>query len=453
VETWGGTAWFIEADIKGCFDNIDHEVLLQVIRRDIHDGRLVTLIGGLLRAGYMEDWRYGETLSGTPQGGIISPLLANIYLNELDRFLEDTLIPAYTRGDRRRKNPVYDRLYRLIKAAKGREDFEEVKRLRREQRKLMSVAPSDPGYRRLRYVRYADDFLLGFIGPKKEAEEIRQRLGEFLEQQLRLTLSSEKTLITHATDDKANFLGYEIKVTREGTLISKNGKRATNGRIALLMPQEVARKYRRRYSKRGKTTARAELLAESDYTILQRYQGVLQGVYNYFCLATNVSRRMATIKWVLETSLTKTLASKFGCRVSTIYRRYRVSVLEHRMLRVILRRADKEPLVATFGGFALERNPEGMGMRDFSFNAAWFKPGDKRSEVVQRLRADRCELCEAEGSVEVHHIRKLADIDRAGRRPKADWEKIMAARRRKTLVVCKSCHDDIHAGRYDGPAL
>jgi len=174
---------------------------------------------------------------------------------------------------------------------------------------------------------------------------------------------------------------------------------------------------------------------------------------HYFCLATNVSRRMATIKWVLETSLTKTLASKFGCRVSTLYRRYRVSVLEHRMLRVILRRADKEPLVATFGGFALERNPEGMGMRDFAFNAAWFKPGDKRSEVVQRLRADRCELCEAEGSVEVHHIRKLADIDRAGRRPKADWEKIMAARRRKTLVVCKSCHDDIHAGRYDGPAL
>jgi group II intron reverse transcriptase/maturase len=206
-KVWKGTVWFIEGDIKGCFDNIDHAVLLEIIQRDIHDGRLVKLIDGLLKAGYMKDWRYYDTLSGTPQGGIISPILANIYLNELDRFVEDTLIPAYERGERRRSNPEYYGLCNRIAAARKREDFEEVNRLKRERRKLTSQDPLDPDYRRLRYVRYADDFLLGFIGPKNEAEKVRERLDEFLEQRLKLTLSKEKTLITHAADDKAKFLG------------------------------------------------------------------------------------------------------------------------------------------------------------------------------------------------------------------------------------------------------
>src|SRR6202011_926685 len=88
------------SSVTFCFDNVAHSILLSILRRDIHDGQLVTLIDGLLRAGYMEDWRYYDSLSGTPQGGIISPLLFNIYLNELDRFVEDTLIPTYTKGKR-----------------------------------------------------------------------------------------------------------------------------------------------------------------------------------------------------------------------------------------------------------------------------------------------------------------------------------------------------------------
>lgn len=157
LNTWPGTVWFIEGDIKGCFDNIDHEILLEIIRRDIHDGRLEKLIKDLLEAGYMEDWRYHDTLSGTPQGGIASPLLANIYLNELDRYVEDTLIPAYTKGERRKANPAYIRFYRLIREAKERQAFIEVKRLKQQRRTLMSVAPVDVDYRRLRYIRYADD--------------------------------------------------------------------------------------------------------------------------------------------------------------------------------------------------------------------------------------------------------------------------------------------------------
>src|SRR5262249_801316 len=196
-----------------------------------------------------------------------------------------------------------------------------------------------------------------------------------------------------------------------GSLISENGKRATNGRIALLMPQKVVRKYRDRYSSKGKIIHRNSLLFDTDYTILQRYQGVLRGIYNYYCMAVNVSRRMNRIGWILSTSLTKTLACKFRCRVSQIYRKYRAVVLDRKMLRVVIERPGKEALVATFGGFPFERIPDGLGAKDFRFETAWYTPGDERTEVVQRLLAGKCELCDAEKvPVTVHHIRKLADI-------------------------------------------
>ena len=454
-DSWTATVWFIEGDIKGCFDNIDHAVLLEIIRRDIHDGRLLSLIDEMLRAGYLEDWRYYDTLSGTPQGGIISPLLANIYLNELDRFVEDTLLPAYTRGKQHTHNPEYHRIASQLGKARRREnpDIDRIRSLKRELRKLPSKDPCDSDYRRLRYVRYADDFLLGFAGPKEEAAEIRDRVGEFLAQKLRLTLSTEKTLITHASDEKARFLGYEITTTRKGCLLDERGRRTTNGRISLLMPQKVVRKYRDRLSDGGKVIHRAELLQDTDYTILERYQGVLRGLYNYYCMATNVSRRMGKLKWILESSLTKTLAHKLKISVTQVYEKYRALLLDTKVLRVVVNRPGREPLISLFGGISFERKPEGMGTIDLDTTRAWFKPGGKRSEVVQRLVAARCELCGTEGPLQAHHIRKLADIDRPGRRPKATWEKIMAARKRKTLMVCEKCHQDIHAGQHDGSAL
>jgi group II intron reverse transcriptase/maturase len=458
-EHWTGTVWFIEGDIKGCFDNIDHTVLLEIIRRDIHDGRIVRLIEGLLKAGYMKDWRHYDTLSGTPQGGIISPLLANIYLNELDRFVEDTLIPAYTKGVRRKFNKLYNGYSSRIRHAKERGDLETATRLKQERRQMSSVDPLDPDFRRLKYTRYADDFLLGFVGPKKEAEEIRQRIGEFLEQKLKLTLSLEKTLITHAVDEKAKFLGYEITVSRANNLVSENGKRATNGKIALLMPRNVVQKYRDLYSVKGKIHHRTELLADTDYTILQRYQAVLRGLYNFYCMAVNVSKRMNFIQWVLETSLTKTLAHKHQCSVNQIYAKYRKILPdfgdgESRVLAVVIKRPDKDPLVAVFGGIPFKRNPQGMGVTDFQFREAWHAGSNERSEVVQRLLAGKCELCDAEDvPLAVHHVRKLADIDRPGRRPKNDWERLMSARNRKTLVVCQPCHHKIHSGQYDGPRI
>jgi group II intron reverse transcriptase/maturase len=451
---WKGTVWFIEGDIKGCFDNIDHEVLLRIIRRDIHDGRLTQLIDNLLRAGYMKEWRYGRTTSGAPQGGIISPLLSNIYLNELDRFIEDTLGPLYNRGDLRTLSPTYNHICRLIAQAKADEDRVEVKRLKAERRKVKCAEPCEEGYRRLRHVRYADDFLLGFIGPANEAREIRDRLGEFLERELKLTLSIEKTFITHAADNRAKFLGHEVKVIRCGDLIAGNGRRAANGGVMLLMPLSVVRKYLKAYSKEGKITHRSELVIDSDYTIIQRYQSVLQGLYNYYCMASNVGKRMSRIWGILRLSLLKTLASKHRSTTSRIDKMYRVPDQEYTTYRKIIDRPGKKPLIAIFGGISLRKKPEGMGMDGFDPTAAWHRHAGKRSEVVQHLiYGKKCALCGAEATIEMHHIRKLSDIDRPGRRPKEQWEKIMAARRRKSIPVCKKCHDGIHAGRYDGPRL
>lgn len=454
---WTGAVWFIEGDISKCFDSFDHEVLLSILRRDIRDERLIRLIGQLLKAGYMEDWRYNTTLSGTPQGGIISPLLSNIYLSELDGYVENTLIPAYTKGKRRQDSPEYRRVNQRIYWLKKKNDGsrnDELALLRRERRTLPSKVLFDDTFRRLKYIRYADDFLLGFIGSKKEAEEIRDKLGEFLGTELNLRLSDTKTLITHASDESAKFLGYEVTITKAHDYLHKSGQRTANGNVSLRMPAEVTNGIKKKYCRNNKAAHQTFLLHEDEYTIVQRFQSVYRGLYNYFCMATNVASRMNTIRWIMEASLTKTLACKLRSRVSEIYRKYQSTSADGlKQLQVVIERDGKKPLVATFGGFRHNRDANPPHVSDVSSELAWKRFRNSRSEVVTRLLNDRCELCGKVGDVEVHHIRKLSDIDKPGRRPKKAYEKVMSARRRKTLVVCDVCHDRIHSGRHDGPSL
>ena len=206
---WKGTKWFIEGDIRGCFDHISQSKLLEIIGRNIKDDRLLKLLRGMLDAGYREEWTYHQTYSGVPQGGVLSPLLSNIFLNELDTFVEQTLIPQYTRGDRRQRNPAYARLQANKLNARKARHRERYRTLHQSQRQTPSVVPNDPNYRRLRYCRYADDFLLGFVGTRQEADAIKRQVGDFL-QTLDLTLSEEKTLITHATQERARFLGHDV---------------------------------------------------------------------------------------------------------------------------------------------------------------------------------------------------------------------------------------------------
>jgi len=460
ARTWKGTVWFIEGDIQGCFDNIDHKVLASIIAEDIHDGRLIKLIENLLKAGYMENWQRHETPSGTPQGGIISPLLANIYLDRLDRFIEDTLIPQYTRGKERRRNPEYQRNQVELAKAKRQRDAEAILKLKKEQRTLHSKDRMDPDYRRLKYVRYADDFLLGFNGPKTEAESIKATLEAFLRDELRLEMSAQKTLITHAGNEQARFLGHEISITWANTRLEPGPRnrleaaRTVNGCITLRVPRKVVDQVRATYSKGGKIVHRAEITNDDDYTIIQRYQSILRGLYNYYCMAHNVSRRMGDVRYILETSLTKTLAHKHQISVRQVYQKYQnVDPVTGLMtLTVTIPRDDKKPLRADFGGLHLTRKPVGMGNTDLTLDHLWHQHANDRSEAVLRLRFQECVMCGThDRPVVMHHIRKLADLNKPGQRPKPEWARIMSARKRKYIPVCQKCHNDIHAGRPTTP--
>jgi hypothetical protein len=249
ADTWTGTTWFVEGDVADCFGSLDHDIMVEILADKIHDNRFLRLMRNMLQAGYLEQWRWNATLSGAPQGGVVSPILCNIYLHRWDDYVENTLIPDYTRGTRRIRNAEYERLRHRLARARKRGDRDLVRQLRRRQAGLPSVDCRDPGYRRLRYVRYADD-VFGFAGPKTEAEAIKQRLTRFMRNELRLDLAQDKTLITHARTRAARFLGYEI-TTQTGT----GGRRTAEGSIRLRVPIQVIKTSCATYLRGGKPAA------------------------------------------------------------------------------------------------------------------------------------------------------------------------------------------------------
>ena len=342
VNHWTGVRWFVEGDIKGCFDNIDHEVMLSVLGETLHDNRFLRLLKYLLKAGYLEDWKYGRTISGTPQGGVVSPILANIYLDRLDKFVENVLLPAYTRGTKRRRNRTWGALSTRLAYQRKKGNHQLAAKLRKEMQQLPYGDPYDPEYRRLRYVRYADDFVLGFIGPKAEAEQIKDFLETFLRDTLKLELSREKTLLTHATSQAARFLGYELVNQQANDKHDHLGRRGINGNIGLRVPAKVIEQHCQAYMSNGKPTHRNEMLADDDYTIISRYQAEFRGVVQYYLVAYNVSH-FGSLQWVMGRSLAKTLAGKHKSTARKMCRRYKSTVQtghgERACLQVVVQRA------------------------------------------------------------------------------------------------------------------
>jgi group II intron reverse transcriptase/maturase len=437
--TWRGTNWFIEGDISACFDSLNHEIMLEILRQDIHDNRFIRLIESLCKAGYLEDWTYHNTLSGVPQGGVVSPILSNIYLDRLDQFVESTLLPEYNRGKERQRNPAYHRLTAAVwRARRIKKDRTLARALAKQARAMPTRITNDPTYRRLHYVRYADDFLLGLCGTRAEAEAIKRQLGEFLGQTLRLKLSEAKTLVTHAVTERARFLGYEVSIGLNDQRRNTQGERSINWQPTLYVPRDRIETKRQTYLRRGKPIHRKELTTNSDYSIVAGYQAEYRGVVNYYRMAINL-RDLSKLKWTMETSLTKTLASKFKATVSRMYRRYAVTIDtphgQRKVLRVVIERVGKKPLVAQWGAIPLRRDAQAI-LDDKP--PQWQK--NTRTELCERLLAETCELCGSREQVEVHHIRKLRDLRRPGKGEPPAWVRQMAARQRKTLVVCWHCH-------------
>jgi group II intron reverse transcriptase/maturase len=445
--TWVGTAWFIEGDIADCFGSFDHQVMLSTLGEKIRDNRFLRLIGGLLTAGYLEDWTWGATLSGVPQGGVASPVLSNIYLHKLDVFVETVLIPEYTRGGRRARNPAYRKVEQAIAAARRKHDRVLARSLYRQLHALPSQDPRDPGYRRLRYCRYADDTLLGFAGPKAEAEQIKDRLAAFLREELKLELSPGKTLITHARSQRAKFLGYEITIagsdrrTRRPSASDPRNRRSVNGAVVLHVPPSVIKAKAVPYLARGKPACRNPMINDSDYNIVARFGAEYRGIVQYYLLAGDVFR-LHRLRWVMETSMLKTLAAKHHSSVSKMAARHKAKILTPHGWRTrfeaSIQRDGKTALVAWFGGIPLKRQKHAVLTDRVATGPVY-----PNRQLITRLLAGRCELCQHTDTIQVHHIRALADLHRPGT-PQPEWAQIMAKTRRKTLIVCGTCHERIH---------
>ena len=445
--TWHGTRWFIEADIARCFDTLDHEVLLGILAEHLHDGRFLRLLRGLLTAGYLEAWTWHATLSGSPPGAVVSPLLSNIYLDRLDRFVEQTLIPAHTRGTRRQPHPEYERLRHRAAYLRRTGRPQEAAALRRPAQRLPSVDPTDPAYRRLHYVRYADDFLLGFAGPRAEAEAVKRRLGAFLRDTLKLELSETKTLLTHARSGAARFLGYDVAVLGDDTARDRLHRRALNGQLGLRVPAAVIQAKCRPYQRHGKPTPRIVLVNDAVFSIIAQYQQEYRGLAEYYRQAYNL-HRLDRLRYVMEQSLVQTLARKLKLSVPKVYARFRTALPTPNGLRQVLQveveRPGKAPLVAYWGAVSLKWDPDAV------LTERPPRVWNDRTELLERLLADTCELCGSRADVQVHHVRRLKDLQRKDGSATSPWVKKMAARHRKTLVVCRDCHATIHAGRPEG---
>ena len=381
-------------------------------------------------------------------GGVASPILANLYLDKLDKFVENVLIPQYTKGSKRKANKAYEKLMHRASYLARRGRKTEARTVRKQAQKLSSIDPSDPDYRRLRYCRYADDFLLGFVGSKEEAEEIKHLLRAFLQEELKLELSEAKTLITHARTETARFFNYEIHILQEDSHRDRRDRRTLNGGIGLRVPEEVIKTKCQCYKPHSrKVLHRTELINDSDFSSIAMYQAEYRGLVEYYRLAYNL-HRLTTLEGVMEQSLAKTLAAKHKLSVPKIYRKYQATLREgkkcFKVLQTIIEREGKKPLVAQWGGISLHWDIKAP-IKDQRILL-----GPSRSELEKRLLADRCEYCGITGvtqRIEVHHIRALKDLKAHDGREKPAWVKIMAARRRKTLVLCAPCHQDVTYGR------
>ena len=450
-----GTNWVVEGDITSCFDSIDHEILLRILSEKISDGRFIELIRRFLTSGYFEFKQVFGTFSGSPQGGIISPILANIYLNEFDKFM-DKIITENTIGKEKKRNPEYHRLVCKRYEANKRGDTELAQRLLKELQFVHSRDPMDKNYRRVNYVRYADDFVIFINGDKDTGLRIKQQITVFFKEKLKLELNAEKTLITNLKDNRVKFLGYEIAKSEDNTILKVNSKgvkeRSINGTIQLLVPSEVIYKKTAPYSRYGESYPFVQRVNLPVLDIISEFNAEIRGLYNYYCLATDVSSKVNKFKHIHYFSLAKTIARKENSTVSKVIEKYGIDVPRkqgtgtRKIIGVKYQTKQGEQTLTYFNDSLkkvdkpLINIPERFGL---GFTG--------RSQLLARLNADKCEMCGAEHeNIEVHHVRKLKDIitkykKRGSVAP--DWVLQMSRMNRKTLIVCENCHKKIHAGK------
>jgi group II intron reverse transcriptase/maturase len=454
---WDGTKWLVEMDIQGFYDNIDHDILVKLLEKKIDDKRFIKIIRSMLKAGYMEDWTLHRTYSGTPQGGICSPILANIYLHELDRCMED-IQREFDLGKKRKDNPAYSKDSYYISKLRTEHDqlglSEEqrrsirakIRKLEHARRAYTAGDPFDEGFRRLHYCRYADDFIIGITGSKREAVEIMARVRKFLLEELNLTVAEEKSGIRHSRSG-IQFLGYDMRIYSAGRVTKVRRKekvvrvKSYTERMQLHIPREKIRKFSKAkgYGEIDKLRPmhKGQWLHRSDAEIILAYNAEIRGFANYYSLATSAKTELKKVVWLWQGSLVKTLAGKHQTSVRAIYRRLK----QNGKLELKTQRDGKKKTFRVFALKDLKAPKQDQRAIDQVAQVARFT--FPRTELVQRLNAEQCEYCGREkGYFEVHHVKKLKDL-----RGKTLWEQQLAAMQRKTMVLCRECHELLHQGR------
>lgn len=459
-KTWKGVKWLVEVDVEGYFDNISHEVLMKLLEQRIDDRRFIALIGSMLKAGYLEQQRFNETYSGTPQGGIVSPLLANIYLHELDNFIA-SLVSSFDKGDARRKHPDYRHLARRIEYARkrvgqlrveGRIDEIEpwtvrIKETGTAMRKLPATDPFDPSFRRLRYVRYADDFLMGVIGSRAEALEVMRKVEVFLADHLKLRVSASKSGIREARNG-ARFLGYDVRSRTSSDHLVKQRmgkvvalKRTLTDQIQLLVPRDKVQAFSQRHGygqyDLGRASHRPGLLHMDDAEIVRAYNAELRGFANYYALAVDAKRALNKLEHLWRGSLFKTLANKHRCSLVRALRRLRegpgrysvrVGVGQDAKKVVVWRLADLDTRLSSWSKVDVVARTEALRF--------------SRTNLTDRMLAKVCSACgDTGGPFHLHHRNHVRNL---GQQPVL--MRLLAERARAVRVLCIPCHQALHRG-------
>lgn len=448
-KTFTGVKWFVEGDIKGFFDNINHNTLLSILNERIADECFLRLIRKFLNAGYIEDWKFINTYSGTPQGGIISPILANIYLDKFDKYMNE-YAKRFNKGEQRVRNNAYFRLNtqavltrKKLKAemddAKRQEIAEKAKALQDELRKTSCSLEIDDTYRRIKYVRYADDFLIGVIGSKADCEKIKQDITEFMQTRLNLELSAEKTLITNAKEI-AKFLGFDITV-RTSSAMKRNKKgvlqRDFNRRIELRLPMETVKKKLKDYDviqfvqEKGhevwKPKSRPKLVNKRPEEILAQFNWEIRGFYNYYSIANNVSATCSQFGYIMEYSFYLTLAHKLRSSIAKLKGKY------YKDKNFTIPYKDEKGKVhyriLYNGGFKRKTYKETV-----CHDIPPYTVLVPHHTLIERLMENHCELCGKDAPTVMHHVRNLNKLPKD-----SECNILMKKLHRKTLAVCSEC--------------
>ena len=312
VETWRSATWFIEGDISACFDEVDHRALESILRERINDERFIRLINKLLKAGYFNtDLEFHNSKAGVNQGSICSPILANIYLDKFDRFMED-IINRDTLGAYRKQNPKYAKVHHQLKKAKTSGDVIAINSLTKELKSISSIDLMDSNFRRVRYVRYADDFLVGIIGDKAFAKQIKQEIADFLKTKLKLRLSDNKTKITNARHDKAKFLGFRITKDKIYSSI----------KVLIDIDEIIRRLHLRGFcNKQGYPIGVTKVFNKPIHEIIKHGNNVLRGllVNNQGC---HNFWQAARIQYIVQFAIAKTIARKYRISMKEVFKIY-----------------------------------------------------------------------------------------------------------------------------------